>query len=275
MASPALPVGFINANDASFDAQSWSKHLFDYCPFTPLFNMTGQPALSLPLQRTAADLPLGMQFAGRSGDEATLLQLAAQLEEAAPGPGPHRCFNDVCRNNCEGESPMCGRFVLSSEKDQVADHYALAEAPAFTGGYNIAPSSHIPVIRKHRGRELALCHWGFIPHWAKDTKLKPINAKAESISEKPYFRDAFKLRRCLIPANGYYEWRVENGRKQPYFIHTTNSTLFSLAGIWSYWQGPDTIIESVQSLQLPQTSTWPGFTAGCPSSSNRTAMTPG
>ena len=85
-AKPALPVGFINANDASFDAQSWSKHLFDYCPFTPLFNMTGQPALSLPLQRTAADLPLGMQFAGRFGDEATLLQLAAQLEEAAPWP---------------------------------------------------------------------------------------------------------------------------------------------------------------------------------------------
>ena len=139
---------------------------------------------------------------------------------------------------------MCGRFVLSSEKDQVADHYALAEAPAFNSGYNIAPSSYIPVIRNHRGRELALCHWGFIPHWAKDTKLKPINAKAESISEKPYFRDAFRQRRCLIPANGYYEWRVVDGSKQPYFIHTTGSALFSLAGIWSYWQGPDTIIES-------------------------------
>ena len=85
-AKPALPVDTLNANDASFDAQSWSRHLFDYVPFTPLFNMTGQPALSLPLQRTAADLPLGMQFAGRLGDEATLLQLAAQLEEAAPWP---------------------------------------------------------------------------------------------------------------------------------------------------------------------------------------------
>ena len=85
-ARPALPVGTLNANDASLDALSWSEHVFDFCPFTPLFNTTGQPAISLPLQRTAADLPLGMQFAGRFGDEATLLQLAAQLEEAAPWP---------------------------------------------------------------------------------------------------------------------------------------------------------------------------------------------
>ena len=123
-------------------------------------------------------------------------------------------------------------------------HYGLADAPEFAGGYNIAPSGNIPVIRLHPGKELALCHWGFIPHWARDTKLKPINAKAESIREKPYFRDAFRQRRCLIPANGYYEWKSVNGRKQPYFIRMTEAELISFAGVWSYRQAPDGAIES-------------------------------
>ncbi|MCY4283525.1 MAG: amidase [Gammaproteobacteria bacterium] len=86
MAQPPLPLGVINANDPSLDARAWSSRIFEFCPFTPLFNMTGQPAVSLPLQRSAADLPLGVQFVGRYGAETTLLQLARQLEQAAPWP---------------------------------------------------------------------------------------------------------------------------------------------------------------------------------------------
>ena len=139
---------------------------------------------------------------------------------------------------------MCGRFVLQSDKTRLADHYGLTAIPAFTGSYNIAPSAEIPVIRYHPDREPAVCHWGFIPHWVKEPVLKPINARVETLTEKPYFRDAFRQRRCLIPANGYYEWRVEAGRKQPYFIRMKGADLFSFAGLWSSWQGPDGPVES-------------------------------
>ena len=139
---------------------------------------------------------------------------------------------------------MCGRFALWSDKNRLLSHYGLADAPGFSSGYNIAPSGNIPVIRQNPGKELALCHWGFVPHWAKDTKLKPINARAESIGDKPYFRDAFRQRRCLVAANGYFEWMTVNGRKQPYFIRMKESELFSFAGIWSTWRGPEDTIET-------------------------------
>ena len=139
---------------------------------------------------------------------------------------------------------MCGRFVLQSDKTRLADHYGLTNLPAFTGSYNVTPSTEIPVIRYHPKRELAVCHWGFIPHWVKEPALKPINARAETLTVKPYFRDAFRQRRCLIPANGYYEWRAEAGRKQPYFIRMAGADMFSFAGVWSSWRGPDGPVES-------------------------------
>jgi putative SOS response-associated peptidase YedK len=83
-----------------------------------------------------------------------------------------------------------------------------------------------------------------IPHWAKDTKLQPANARSDGVATKPYFRDSFKNRRCLIPVNGYYEWSEVGGKKQPYFIHMPGNELFSLAGIWSRWDSPDKTIES-------------------------------
>ena len=139
---------------------------------------------------------------------------------------------------------MCGRFALWSDNNRIADHYGLADVPAYTGGYNIAPSAQVPVVRHHPDRELAVCHWGFIPHWVKEPVLKPINARSETLTDKPYFRDAFRRRRCLVPANGYYEWRAAPGGKQPFFIHMAGSDLFSFAGLWSSWQGPDGIVES-------------------------------
>ena len=139
---------------------------------------------------------------------------------------------------------MCGRFVLSSDADRLADHYGLDTVPVFSGGYNVAPSAQVPVVRRHSDRELALCHWGFIPHWVKEPVLKPINARAKTLTNKPYFRDAFKRRRCLVPANGYYEWRAGIGGKQPYFIRMAGAELFSFAGLWSSWRGPDGPVES-------------------------------
>ena len=139
---------------------------------------------------------------------------------------------------------MCGRFALWSDNNRIADHYGLADVPAFTGGYNIAPSAQVPVVRHHPGKELALCHWGFIPHWVKEPVLMPINARSETLTDKPYFRDAFRRRRCLVPANGYYEWRAAPGGKQPYFICMAGADLFSFASLWSVWQGPDGPVES-------------------------------
>ena len=127
--------------------------------------------------------------------------------------------------------------MLSSDGDRLADYYGLDTVPVFGGGYNVAPSSPVPVVRRQTGKELALCHWGFIPHWVKEPVLKPINARAETLAGKPYFRDAFKRRRCLVPANGYYEWRAAPGGKQPYFIRMAGAELFSFAGLWSVWQG--------------------------------------
>lgn len=141
---------------------------------------------------------------------------------------------------------MCGRFAFWNDKNTIVQHYQLNDAPAFYTGYNVVPSYDIAVIRKGNdgGRELANCHWGLIPHWAKDTKLQPANARADGVSKKPFFRDAFRHRRCLIPANGYYEWSEANGRKQPWFIRLKDSELLSFAGIWSRRESPDNIIES-------------------------------
>lgn len=139
---------------------------------------------------------------------------------------------------------MCGRFVLSSDADLLVDHYGLDTVPVFSGGYNIAPSAQVPVVRLGSDKEAAVCHWGFIPHWVKEPVLKPINARAETLAGKPYFRDAFRRRRCLVPANGYYEWRAENGQKQPFFIRMAGADLFSFAGLWSSWRGADGPVES-------------------------------
>ena len=139
---------------------------------------------------------------------------------------------------------MCGRFVLSSDEDRLADHYGLDTVSVFDGGYNIAPSAQVPVVRLGSDKEAAVCHWGFIPHWVKEPVLKPINARAETLTGKPYFRDAFRRRRCLVPANGYYEWRAASGGKQPFFIRMAGAELFSFAGLWSSWRGPDGPVES-------------------------------
>lgn len=140
---------------------------------------------------------------------------------------------------------MCGRYTIYSNANVLKDHFNLASAEKFNHSYNITPASQIPVIRMNEGnRELVTCHWGLIPHWAKDTKLQPINAKAETISEKPFFRSVFRKSRCLIPANGFYEWQGTSGHKQPFYFKLRDSELMAFAGLWDHWEQDEKSIQS-------------------------------
>ncbi len=139
---------------------------------------------------------------------------------------------------------MCGRFSLWSDKNKILIQFGLSEASAYRQSYNVTPSSSIPIVRDHKGREMINCYWGLIPHWAKDTKLKPINARAETLTEKPMFRGALNKRRCLIPANGFFEWQGPTGRKQPFYIKPREAELFAFAGLWDHWDSPDQEIDS-------------------------------
>lgn len=138
---------------------------------------------------------------------------------------------------------MCGRYTLTSDKNTFLTHFGLSDVPDFRYSYNIAPSQEVPVVRfTDEGWELINCHWGLIPHWAKEAKFKPINARAESMADKPFFRDCFRKRRCLIPANGFYEWKKEGNHIQPYFIYLKDQELFAFAGLWDRWKDKDTCI---------------------------------
>ena len=141
---------------------------------------------------------------------------------------------------------MCGRFSIISDARDIAEHYRLAETGEFLKSYNVTPSATIPVIRQQdQRRELANCHWGLIPRWyTSGSRFSAINAKAETVAVKPYFREAFRKRRCLIPANGYYEWQGPKGRKQPYYFRLKEADLFSFAGLWEYWEHEDERMES-------------------------------
>ena len=129
---------------------------------------------------------------------------------------------------------MCGRFFLDSNIGEIVEHYNAPPPDIFTARYNIAPTT--PVLARS-DQNLTFFRWGLIPSWAKDLSIgnRMFNARAETIAEKPSFRHAYRRRRCLIPANGYYEWRTENGVKQPYCCHMDHK-LFSMAGIWELWQ---------------------------------------
>ena len=140
---------------------------------------------------------------------------------------------------------MCGRYAFWTERNQVLKHFGLENAPLFRHGYNIAPTHSIPAVRLHLGeRELINCHWGLVPHWARDIKIHPINARAESLTSKPFFRDSFRKRRCLIPANGFYEWQGRAGHKQPYFFRVKGAELFAFAGLWDHWDNPEQSFDS-------------------------------
>jgi len=135
---------------------------------------------------------------------------------------------------------MCGRFAFWAPKRRLVEEFSLEDAPEIRPRYNIAPGQDIAAVREPREkpRELVMLRWGLIPSWAKDRKTgyRMINARVESVSAKPAFRAAFKKRRCLIPASGFYEWQKTGGRKQPWFITLKNTDLFAFAGLWERWE---------------------------------------
>ncbi len=142
---------------------------------------------------------------------------------------------------------MCGRYTLFSEPAALAEQFGVAIPAPYAPRYNIAPSQPVLVVRSENdARHSALLDWGLLPSWSKDPRgsRRPINARAETVAEKPSFRTAFRRRRCLVPADGYYEWSSSGGAKQPWFIRRTDQRCFAIAGLWEYWQRDGAVIES-------------------------------
>ncbi len=139
---------------------------------------------------------------------------------------------------------MCGRFVRHTKPSVYATLFEVDAVPAGPS-YNVAPTEPVAAVRMHDDRrECVLLRWGMIPFWAKDKKTSYINARAETVITKPAFRNALAKRRCLVLADGFYEWRTEGKSKQPFFFHLRDDQPFAFAGLWDCWKGADEPIES-------------------------------
>ena len=143
---------------------------------------------------------------------------------------------------------MCGRFTLFSSPRELQRFFGTPPPSfEFSPNYNVAPTQEIPVIIQHEnGRHLKKRHWGLVPFWAKDTSIgsRMINARVETITSKPAFRAAIKQRRCLIPANGFYEWFGKAGNKQPYYFCLPSDEPLAFAGLWEVWDDKNTATEA-------------------------------
>lgn len=137
---------------------------------------------------------------------------------------------------------MCGRFVSKVDAD-LERHFSLTKVPFDFSSYNVAPGRNVPVVRRSESgeRELVLMRWGLIPYWAKEERIgyKMINARAETVDSKPAFRQPFKRHRCLVPANGFYEWRKAQSGKTPYYIRLKDEPVMGFAGLWDIWTTPE------------------------------------
>jgi len=137
---------------------------------------------------------------------------------------------------------MCGRFVITSPPEALRRIFGYVEQPNFPPRHNIAPTQPIPVVMvENDARHFHLMRWGFVPSWTKDPRKMTllINARSETVRDKPAFKNAMKRRRCLVPADGYYEWQVSSGRKRPYFIRRRDGHPFGLAALAETWIGPN------------------------------------
>ncbi len=133
---------------------------------------------------------------------------------------------------------MCGRYALTSSPEVIAERFNLLWLPEISAHYNIAPDQMIPVVlATPEGRRVAHLKWGLIPSWATDPAMgaRLINARAESLADKPAFRNAYRKRHCLIPADAFYEWKPIGARKQPYYIYMADKKPFAMGGLWEYW----------------------------------------
>ncbi len=148
---------------------------------------------------------------------------------------------------------MCGRFAFYSPSEATAALFGVDGNIAVEPRYNIAPTQYVAAVREDEdlNRELVMLRWGLVPFWAKDPAIgnRMINARAETVAEKPSYRAAFRHRRCLVLADGFYEWRKEGAAKTPYFISLASGEPFGLAGLWENWMDKDSG-ESMQTTTL-------------------------
>ena len=154
---------------------------------------------------------------------------------------------------------MCGRFVLHTPANQLSDRFGPFPGVELSPRYNITPSQPVAAVRADADgkRTLTLLTWGLIPPWAKGEKpdFRMINARAETAHERPAFRGPFARRRCLIPADGFYEWSDAGGGKRPFYIHGRDGNPLALAGLWEQWLGPDRVVDSCTILTTGANST--------------------
>ncbi|MGV8038822.1 MAG: SOS response-associated peptidase [Thermoanaerobaculaceae bacterium] len=149
---------------------------------------------------------------------------------------------------------MCGRYTLASPGNVVAELFELDEVPELRPRFNIAPTQDVAVVRAREGRrELGAVQWGLVPSWARDLAIgqKLINARAETVAEKPAFRSALRARRCLVVADGFYEWQPTAGRKQPWYFQLRDGGPFAFAGLWERWQAPG--VDTLESCTIVTT----------------------
>jgi putative SOS response-associated peptidase YedK len=149
---------------------------------------------------------------------------------------------------------MCGRFTLRTPQNVLLEQFQLATGPVLSPRFNIAPTQTIATVRctsDEPQRQLVLLRWGLIPSWAKDPSIgnRMINARGESVADKPAFRAAFKRRRCLVLTDGYYEWQTVGKKKQPFLFHMQDDRPFAFAGLWESWPGGKTDDEPGQPLE--------------------------
>ncbi|MPZ58199.1 MAG: SOS response-associated peptidase [Rhizobiales bacterium] len=138
---------------------------------------------------------------------------------------------------------MCGRYAITSTPEAIRQLLGYLEQPNFPPRYNVAPTQPIPIVRLEQGaRRFALVRWGLIPAWVEDPRTFSlvINARGDNVLSKPAFRNAMRYRRCLIPADGFYEWQeIGGGPRRPFYVHAKDGAPFAFAGLWEVWSGPN------------------------------------
>jgi putative SOS response-associated peptidase YedK len=146
---------------------------------------------------------------------------------------------------------MCGRFAQKSPRAKITKKFKVEEVPPLAERYNVAPTQTVLAIREASdGREATFLKWGLVPRWAKDSAIgnRLINARAETVTEKPSFREAFMRRRCLVPMEGFYEWARRGDRKRPFYFHMRDGEPFAVAGLWESWEGGGELLETCTLL---------------------------
>jgi putative SOS response-associated peptidase YedK len=146
---------------------------------------------------------------------------------------------------------MCGRFAQKSPTKKIAKKFEVEDVPPLAERYNVAPSQAVLAVRDTSGgREASFLKWGLVPRWAKDAAIgnRLINARSETVAEKPSFREAFSRRRCLVPADGFFEWSRRGDSKRPFYFHMRDGEPFAIAGLWERWEGEGEVLETCTLL---------------------------